>query len=233
MIWGMELWTAFMVGFAGSLHCAGMCGPIVLAMPAVGNTTLTQVTGRVAYNGGRMVTYGMLGLLFGLFGQMLGMAGLQRWVSVGAGALILLGLFAWPFRGSGVFAAQLVGKLKSALGRLLHRRTVGSQFLFGGLNGLLPCGLVYAACMGAVATGGLLSGLEYMLVFGLGTVPMMLGLGLAGRTVQARLQGRFQMVIPVCLGVMGVLLILRGLALGIPYLSPDLAAGGEGACCAH
>jgi hypothetical protein len=222
-----------MVGFAGSLHCAGMCGPIVLAMPAVGGSVAAQVTGRLAYNGGRLVTYGLLGILFGLFGQVLGMAGVQRWVSVAAGALILLALFAWPLRGSGVFAARLVGRLKSALGALLHRRTIGSQFLFGGLNGLLPCGLVYAACMGAVATGGLVSGLEYMLVFGLGTVPMMLGLGLAGRALHARLQGRFQYIIPVCLGAMGALLILRGLSLGIPYLSPDLSGGAGGSCCHH
>ncbi len=229
----MELWTAFMVGFAGSLHCAGMCGPIVLAMPAVGGSVPAQVAGRVAYNGGRIVTYGLLGVLFGVFGQVLGMAGVHRWVSVGAGALILLGLFAWPLRGSGVFAAQLVGRLKGVLGRLLHRRTVGSQFLFGGVNGLLPCGLVYAACMGAVATGGVLPGLEYMLVFGLGTVPMMLGLGLAGRALHSRLRGRFQYVIPVSLGVMGVLLILRGMSLGIPYLSPELAGAGECSCCPH
>jgi len=221
-----------MLGFAGSLHCAGMCGPIVLAMPAIGLNAMTQVAGRLAYNGGRVFTYGLLGILFGLFGQMLSMVGVQRWVSIGAGAVILLGLFAWPLRTGTLFVARPVARLKSALGALLHRRTVGSQFLFGGLNGLLPCGLVYVACAAATTTGSVISGLQYMLVFGLGTVPMMLGLGLAGRFLHARLQGRMRRVIPVALAVMGFLLILRGMSLGIPYLSPDLSAGAaEGSCC--
>lgn len=229
----MELITAFVLGFAGSLHCAGMCGPIVLAMPAVGPTVTTQVAGRLAYNGGRLVTYGMLGVIFGSFGQLLGMVGVQRWVSVGAGLVILAGLFAWPVRNGASLIGRPVSQLKRALGKLLQRRTVGSQFLFGGLNGLLPCGLVYVACAAATATSSLLSGLQYMLLFGLGTVPMMFGLGIAGRFLHARLQGRVQRVIPVALAVMGVLLILRGMSLGIPYLSPDLSAVGAGSCCCH
>jgi len=228
----MDILTAFMLGFAGSLHCAGMCGPLVMALPAVGSRTTTQIFGRLAYNLGRLVTYGILGVLFGAFGQVLGLMGIQRWVSVGAGALILLGLFAWPLRGGARFVTVPVAGLKSALGRLLNRRTAGSHLLFGSINGLLPCGLVYVACAAAAATGGWLSGLEYMLVFGLGTVPMMFGLGLAGRFLHARLQGRVQRVIPVALGVMAVLLILRGMSLGIPYLSPEWpAGGGEPACC--
>jgi sulfite exporter TauE/SafE len=229
----VELLTAFMLGFAGSLHCAGMCGPIVLAMPAVGRTAFSQVAGRLAYNGGRLVTYGLLGVLFGAFGQLLGMLGVQRWVSIAAGAVILLGVFAWPLRGGGSWIGRPVAGLKQALGRLLNRRTVASQLLFGGLNGLLPCGLVYVACAAATATGSLVGGLQYMLVFGLGTVPMMFGLSLAGRFLHVHLRGRVQRVIPVALGLMGLLLILRGMSLGIPFLSPDLAAAEAGGCCCH
>jgi sulfite exporter TauE/SafE len=229
----MDLLTAFMLGFAGSLHCAGMCGPIVLALPAIGANRWTQVVGRLAYNGGRVATYVLLGVVFGALGQVLSLAGVQRWVSIGAGVLILLGLFAWPLRGGTWRVVQPVGRLKAALGRLLQRRSVGSQFLFGSLNGLLPCGLVYVACAAATATGSLLSGVQYMLWFGVGTVPMMLALGLAGRAVHQRLQGRVQQVIPVALGLMAVLLILRGLSLGIPYLSPDLSAGTTPKCCGH
>lgn len=228
----MELLTALMLGFAGSLHCAGMCGPIVLALPAVGPSLTAQVVGRLAYNGGRLVTYALLGVLFGSVGQVLSMVGVQRWVSVGAGVLILLGLFAWPLRGKAWLIARPVARLKSALARLLRTRTVGSHFLFGGLNGLLPCGLVYVACAAAATTGSILSGMEYMIMFGFGTVPMMFGLGLAGRFLHTRLQGRVQRVIPVALAVMAVLLILRGMSLGIPYLSPDLSSGSaEGSCC--
>ncbi len=229
----MELLTAFMLGFAGSLHCAGMCGPIVLALPAIGPGRAAQVVGRLAYNGGRLVTYGLLGMVFGLLGQMLSLVGVQRWVSIGAGAIILLGLFAWPLRGNTWLVARGVGRLKSALGRLLQHRSVGSQFLFGGLNGLLPCGLVYVACAAATATGTVVGGVQYMVLFGLGTVPMMLALGLAGGAVHRRMRGRVGQVIPVALAVMAVLLILRGLSLGIPYLSPDLSAKTAQGCCCH
>ena len=229
----MELFTAFMLGFAGSLHCAGMCGPLVLAMPAIGRTRVMQITGRLIYNVGRVTTYGLLGIVFGLLGQMLSMVGVQRWVSIAAGVLILLGLFAWPLRNTSALIIRPVARLKSALGGLLQHRTMRAQFVFGGLNGLLPCGLVYVACAAAATTSGILSGLEYMLVFGLGTVPMMLGIGLAGRFLHARLQGRAQRLIPVALAIMGMLLILRGMSLGIPYLSPDLSGGAGGDSCCH
>jgi sulfite exporter TauE/SafE len=109
---------------------------------------------------------------------------------------------------------------------------MGSLFLLGGLNGLLPCGLVYVACAAAAATGGVLGGLEFMLLFGLGTAPMMLGLSLAGGMLHTALRVRLQKLIPVCIGIVAVLLVLRGLSLGIPYVSPDLSGNGGGpACC--
>lgn len=230
----MQLWTALLIGFAGSLHCAGMCGPLVLAMPA-GNCGIgSHLAGKLAYNAGRIVTYGLLGLVFGLFGQLIGLAGFQRWVSVAAGAVILLSLLAWPLRNVTAFIARPVGVLKASLGRLLKQRSLAAQFSFGLLNGLLPCGLVYVACAAAAATANVVTGLQYMLLFGLGTVPMMLGLGLLGRALQFNLQLRLRKLVPVSLGVMAALLILRGLGLGIPYLSPQLdsTAPAEASCCA-
>jgi len=228
----VELWTAFMLGLGGSLHCAGMCGPLVLAMPAAPGNAITHLASKLAYNGGRIVTYALLGLVFGFFGQLLGLAGFQRWISIAAGAAILLSLTLWPARNASAWIARPVGLLKVALGRLLTRRGAGSQFLFGALNGLLPCGLVYVAAAAATATGSFVSGLQYMALFGLGTVPMMLGLALAGRSLHFKLQRRLQQLTPVCLGLMAALLILRGLALGIPYLSPELdATSGQPVCC--
>jgi sulfite exporter TauE/SafE len=229
----MQLWTALLIGLAGSLHCAGMCGPLVLAMPATSGRFAAHLGGRLAYNAGRVVTYGMLGLVFGLFGQLVGLAGFQRWVSIAAGAAILLSLLAWPMRNATAFIARPVGLLKSVLGRLLKQHGLMAQFSFGLLNGLLPCGLVYVACAAAAATASIINGLEYMLLFGLGTVPMMLGLGLAGQGLNFQLQIRVRKLIPVSLSVMAGLLILRGLGLGIPYLSPqiDSAAPAESSCC--
>jgi len=221
----MILLTAFLLGTVGSLHCAGMCGPLALALPATGSSRTTFLLGRVAYNGGRILTYCLLGAGFGMVGQTFAFAGFQRWVSLAAGSAILIGLLVSSRFAVSVPIARLVSWIKSGLGALLHRRSVASTFSLGVLNGLLPCGLVYAACAGAVATGGLISGMEYMAAFGLGTVPMMLGIGLVGKKLQFTLRFKLQRLVPACLALVAVLLILRGLSLGIPYLSPDLAAG--------
>lgn len=225
----MILWTAFLLGLVGSSHCAGMCGPLVLASTAgpgaaPGFHRYRPWPGRVAYNGGRLVTYAVIGSAFGLLGQSFALAGLQRWVSIAAGAAILSGLLT-----SSRFVlpgpiSPLVASLKSRLGGLLMRPGFGAQFAFGLLNGLLPCGLVYAAAAGAVATGSVVDGISYMLAFGLGTVPMMMALSVAGRHLRPALRFQLQRLVPVGLTVVGALLILRGLALGIPYLSPDLGA---------
>ena len=229
----MHLWTALLIGLAGSLHCAGMCGPLVLAMPAVRGQFASHLVNKLAYNAGRIVTYAILGMIFGKFGEILGLPGLQRWVSVVAGTLILVSMLALPLRNASSVIARPINWLKIALGRLLKVRSIPAQLVFGVLNGLLPCGLVYFACLGAVATGGAMVGAQYMVLFGLGTVPMMLGLALAGRLLHLRLQLRLQKLVPVSLGVMASLLILRGLGLGIPYLSPNLdsTAPAESSCC--
>ncbi len=224
------LWTAFMLGFAGSLHCAGMCGPLALALPHPGRGMAGFVGGRVLYQVGRVTTYIGMGLVFGLVGRSLALAGVQRWVSVGAGLLILSGLVVAGWSGAAAPLTSWVNRVKGWLGVLLKRRTMGSLALLGLVNGLLPCGLVYAACAGAAASGEAWGGMAYMAVFGLGTVPMMLGLGLSGQAMPVAWRFRLQRLIPVSVGAVGILLVLRGLALGIPYISPDLATG---ACCTH
>src|ERR1044071_2954583 len=165
----MAFWTAFALGLVGSLHCAGMCGPLAFALPAVGRTTAAYVLGRVVYNLGRLATYALLGVAFGIVGQTFALAGLQRLASLIAGSAILLGLAASSRLAVGAPAVKWVVWIKAGLGRLLQQRTLASLFALGALNGLLPCGLVYAACIGAAAFGGIVSGLEYMLAFGLGT----------------------------------------------------------------
>lgn len=224
------LWTALILGLAGSLHCAGMCGPLMLALPAAGPSRMGFVAGRMAYQVGRVLTYTLLGVGFGLLGRSLAVIGLQRWVSLAAGVLMLAGLAAALPRGAALPVFGMVRWLKSAAGALLRRRTLGSLALLGALNGLLPCGLVYAAAAGATSMGSWTEGIAYMALFGLGTVPMMLGLSLSSRSIPAAWRLHWQRLVPVSLAVVATLLILRGLALGIPYLSPDLAASGASCC---
>lgn len=227
----MELWTAFLLGLVGSAHCAGMCGPLALALPR--GERATFVLGRLLYNVGRVVTYMLMGAFFGLLGHGFALAGLQRWVSLVLGIAILAGLFISPRFANAVPVSRFVGWLKSTLGLLFQRRALTSLFGVGLLNGLLPCGLVYIACAGATATGNLLSGVDYMIAFGLGTVPMMLAISLVGTKLQFVLRLRLQRLIPVSLAIVGALLLLRGMALGIPYVSPKLPAQPGAASCCH
>jgi len=225
----MELWTGFLLGLVGSLHCAGMCGPLALALPRTGSNSLTFGLGRGAYNLGRISAYSLLGLTFGFIGQTVALAGFQRWASLTAGAAILIALIPASRRGLGLPAIAMVGFLKSGFASLLRQRTLPALYLLGLLNGFLPCGLVYVACAASVAVGSALSGVLYMVAFGLGTVPLMLAIGLMGGNLQLALRLRFQKLIPLCLALVGALLILRGMSLGIPYVSPDLSAAGH--CC--
>ena len=226
----MELGAAFLLGFAGSLHCAGMCGPLALALPPAGNSAAGFLAGRLAYHAGRILTYSLLGVVFGLIGQAMLLAGIQRWVSLSLGVALLVGLAASRGVTQWMPLARLVDPLKSRMAVLLRQRSLVSLGGLGILNGLLPCGLVYVAGAGATATGHVWSGVAYMATFGVGTVPMMLVIGLSGRLVPATLRLKLRGLVPVSILLVAALLILRGMALGIPYLSPDLASG-HGACC--
>ena len=174
-----------------------------------------------------------MGDLFGLLGQGFAIAGLQRWVSLVLGALIPLGLFVSPRFARAIPVTRAVNGLKSALGMSLRRRALSSLFGIGLLNGLLPCGLVYVACAGAVTGNHFLHGVEYMFAFGLGTLPMMLTISLVGTKLQFALRFKLQRMIPISLAIVGALLLLRGMALDIPYLSPRLPAQPDATSCCH
>ena len=226
----MELiWTAFLLGFVGSLHCAAMCGPLVVAVSAAGGARVPFATSRLIYHAGRIAIYCVIGLLFGVVGKTLALAGMQRWLSILAGAAILVGLLLSTRLALNTPIARVVLKLKSAFSFLLQRRTLASQLLLGAINGLLPCGLVYIAAAGATATGSPVVGALHMGAFGAGTLPMLLGLGLASSRLRS-IALRFQKTIPICVMLVAMLLLLRGMALGIPYLSPTLNELAQSTC---
>jgi sulfite exporter TauE/SafE len=226
----MDYWTALILGLIGSVHCAGMCGPLALALPSTGTGSLGFVAGRMAYNLGRIVTYCVLGLIFGLVGHTLVLAGIQRWLSIGLGVALLGGLLSSRKLGLARPVVGMVNRLKDNMRVLLSRRSLIALAFLGLLNGLLPCGLVYVACAGAANTGDLFAGAHYMAAFGVGTIPMMLAIGLSGKLIPWSLRLQLRKVIPVSVFLVACLLILRGMSLGIPYLSPDLSTGGS-ACC--
>jgi sulfite exporter TauE/SafE len=183
----------------------------------------------MAYNLGRIATYCALGAVFGVLGQTIALGGYQRGISIVAGIAILAGLIASRFLVIGGPAVKAVVWLKAGFARVLQRRTISSVFMLGLLNGLLPCGLVYVAGAAAGASGSTLSSVGFMFAFGLGTTPMMLGLGLAAGPLKLASGLKLQRLVPVSIAVVGLLLILRGLDLGIPYVSPHLGSAPHSA----
>ena len=147
--------------------------------------------------------------------------------------IILAGLFSTRRFAGALPVTRAVQWLKITLSKQFQRRQLASLFIVGLLNGLLPCGLVYIACAAATATGSLMSGVDYMMAFGLGTVPMLLTISMVGTKLQFVLRLRLQRLIPVSLAIVGALLVLRGMALGIPYVSPELPTEAGAATCCH
>ena len=218
------LLSALVLGIMGSFHCAGMCGPIAIALPLHGNTVSGKIFGGSLYNLGRTITYGIMGALFGMLGQGLALIGFQQKISVIMGSLMIISvLFPALFRNQYSLEKSwfsFVGKLKSTIGKMFSIRSYSSLFFIGMLNGLLPCGLVYMAIAGAIGTGSIGLGTLYMILFGLGTIPMLLGISLAGNLLSQTVRKRINKLIPIMVVLVGIFFILRGLSLGIPYLSP-------------
>jgi uncharacterized protein len=218
--------SAITLGLLGSFHCIGMCGPIALSLPVGKASPFKRVILVLIYNAGRILTYAILGFAFGLLGKGFVLAGYQQALSVICGAVILMAIFL-PAR-SKIFSAQtklparVINKVRSYFLLLFARHKNRSFFLSGLLNGLLPCGLVYMAVAGAIATGSASGGSLFMALFGVGTLPLMLLLPLAGNLVTLPVRNYLRRGVPVILTGMALLLILRGLNLGIPYVSPRL-----------
>lgn len=237
----MDFITPLTIGLIGSFHCIGMCGPILVALPLKKHNLVSKITGAILYNSGRVLTYSVIGILFGLLGQGIRLAGFQQWTSILLGiAMIISVLFPFFFRekitiGSlfSGFASRLIVRLK----KLFTDRSYFSLLMIGILNGLLPCGLVYVAIAGAISSGTVLTGAIFMMFFGIGTIPLLLLATLASDAIGHRIRSRMQRVVPYFVFMLGVLFILRGMSLGIPYVSPTTeklapkTAIEKGSCC--
>lgn len=203
-----------------------MCGPIAIALPLDNRTWFSRISGGLLYNSGRTLTYGFLGAIFGLAGMGLALGGLQQWVSVSIGIIMVMSVLlpgiASMQPGLDRIIDSLTAGLKKAFGKFLTRKNHSSFWILGLLNGFLPCGLVYVALAGALVTGDVYEGTIYMLLFGLGTIPMMLAISLAGNFISVKLRTKMSRAIPYFIVLLGILFILRGMNLGIPYISPRL-----------
>jgi len=219
------LLTALLLGLMGSFHCLGMCGPIAFILPVDRTNKFKMSLQTLLYHLGRMTAYGMLGFAFGYFGKGVSMLGFQQKISLIMGILMVVLAFVPASKVLRLkplsFWNKIVYYIKNSLGDYLQRRSTLGFFVIGFFNGLLPCGLVYMALVGAMATGDPLLGALYMMIFGLGTAPMMTLAIYLGNFVSVKLRNKINKLIPYAVVIVGVLFILRGLNLGIKYISPS------------
>lgn len=222
------------MGMVSSLHCIGMCGPLVMSLPLPQQAGFRRILAVITYNAGRLTTYGILGALFGLAGRRLQVAGWQQWLSVVLGIAIILG---WLAARSGkqitFLPARILQQAVTRLNLYLWKRAGKAGFyLLGMANGLLPCGMVYLAVAAAISTGNAVMSTLFMISFGLGTLPAMTGLGYISGWFNQSVRLHLRKLMPVFTVVVGVLLILRGLNLGIPFISPQMPViPGAGVSC--
>ncbi len=232
MVAGELIASALVMGMVSSLHCVGMCGPIALALPLSGKTGSARAGGALLYNLGRVTTYTLMGVLLGVAGELIFPPGLQQALSIAAGVLVLLSILLPLLGRTALFGSWLQRPmlyLRGRLGRLLSVDSSGAFYGIGLLNGLLPCGMVYMALTTSFLTGEVLGGALFMFAFGLGTVPLLFSSVFFSTLMRPKIRLQLRKAAPVFLFFIGTLLILRGLSLGIPYLSP--APIVEGAVC--
>ncbi|KAA9041116.1 sulfite exporter TauE/SafE family protein [Ginsengibacter hankyongi] len=226
--------TAFMMGLLGSFHCVGMCGPIALSLPLKHDSDWAKFSAALFYNSGRIVTYAVFGLIFGLIGKSVALFGYQQWLSVILGVLILFFIFLPKrfafFQHQNLILASFQ-KLRTALGRLFLKKNFSSLFSIGLLNGLLPCGLVYMAAAVAVSAGDIINSIAFMAFFGLGTLPMMWSIAFFGNYIGVSVRQKIRKAYPYMMMLVACLLILRGMGLGIPYISPVVEKSVVQNCC--
>lgn len=216
----MALWTAFSIGLLGSLHCVGMCGPIALALPYSGDNKWDLLGRILLYQFGRVFTYAALGLAIGIIGKGVFLAGLQAQLSLVLGFLMLFAaLFSINIESQMLrisFLLRLNNWTKQKIGNYLGKLGSRAFAVIGLLNGLLPCGLVYMAIVGALASETIWHSTAYMVLFGLGTIPLMLATSLAGQFIKLKWRNRIRQLIPVFLAVFALIFIFRGFNFDVP-----------------
>lgn len=214
-------WTAIVFGLLGSLHCMGMCGPIALAVPVGSGSKFSRYFKFFLYNSGRIIAYSTLGLLFGLLGTGLQMAGFQQTISIVAGIVIILSVVVIYYLPRQKRLGFISSAIQKPFTKFFGKKTYFSVLMIGVLNGLLPCGLVYLALAGATAQANAVNGMFYMALFGLGTFPAMFALKISSEIISTSLRLQMRKWVPILTLLIGVLFVVRGMGLGIPYLSPE------------
>ena len=209
----IEILAALAIGFFGSFHCIGMCGPIALALPVASKSNFTFFNGRILYNIGRIISYSIMGALFGLIGLKFKLWGFQQSLSIILGILILVFILI-PSKYRNRFLGykliqNLINPLKAKIGSLFKRNNHASLLVIGILNGFLPCGFVFMA------------------LFGFGTFPAMFAVSVFGKFIGLNFRSKLSKLTPMFAIMLAAIFILRGLNIGIPYVSPKMSSHSQ------
>lgn len=221
----MEFLAPLILGIAGSFHCIGMCGPIAIALPGSPDVSIyAYIRGRLLYNIGRILTYVLVGVIVGIGGSVIVLAGMGKYLSIGAGiAMIAMAVVQLALRRD-VIPMGLLYKISKPFNRsiraLFASGSSASLFAIGLLNGLLPCGLVATALVGSLTAGSVWGAGMFMLFFGVGTLPAMLLTAFGNSFLSISVRSRMRMLAPYLVLLVGVLILMRGMNLGIPFVSP-------------
>lgn len=218
--------SALILGITSSFHCLGMCGPIAMAVPVNRTSGWTILGGILQYNFGRVLTYAILGIAAGSMGLTIQTFGVLQWMSIISGIFLIV--FAWRKWIAVYFTSAfggIVGQkyISKNLGKILKSNLPFKPFLLGILNGFLPCGMVYVALMNALLAGNPLSSAYAMIIFGTGTLPAMMVVGFTANRINSGMRRKMNKLVPYLLTMVGLLIVLRGMNLDIPYLSPKVS----------
>lgn len=220
----MERWgiiTALLMGLTGSLHCAGMCGPIALIIQFQFLQGWKRAAGIALYHAGRISVYAVLGaILFSV--KTIFTPQVQQYVSIILGVtLLVIGLLTFL---PAIIRIKLpwTSFVVQAIGRFVAKPGLPALFISGILNGLLPCGLVYMALSASIMTGSMAQSVMFMYAFGAGTIPVLVSITVFKTRLKLFNRPSIKKLVPVMMFVFGTLFVIRGLNLGIPMLSPKI-----------
>lgn len=223
-----HLLIALSIGLAGSLHCIGMCGPLVAALHVGGRLHMKR---SLIYHSGRILGYAIFGASMGFLGYSMRMVITQEWLAVVAGSLLLL-TFLWPSALQRIPNrwGEPIRRLRQKWMQWWHTGHPSIVFGMGLLNAFLPCGLVYSALAASIITASPWMGALFMALFGLANTPALFFSSHIIRALQERFGQRHKRHIQIVLMAFAFLIVLRGAGLGIPMVSPKLSVT-EHSCC--
>lgn len=222
--------SALVLGLASNFHCLGMCGPIAMILPLDRSRLSSMVGGTLLYNAGRIFSYVLLGVLVGFLGLVINIFSFLQWISIAAGIGLIV--FAWRYQLIRFFPkfqsrANVMPLYQKGMRWAMQSNSPMKFFVLGNINGLLPCGMVYIALINATVSGSFAGSVTAMIAFGAGTLPVMVAVPLMAQKMNLSKKVFFRRSVPYIITIVGALMLMRGLNLGIPYISPKVKARTE------